>query len=132
MNPAPRSAAGRAAPLALAVLLAAAIAHARAHGDDVHRAPDRCEACHTADAATLHADPAPAARLLAPDLEARCAACHGDEGPSHETGIPPKPPACVRVIFVGLSSLRCSINRGSTFVPSLTRDLSVSEETFGC
>ena len=92
MNPAPRSAAARIAPLALVVLLAAAIAHARAHGDDVHHAPDRCEACHTADAATLHADPAPAARLLAPDLEARCAACHGDEGPSHQTGVPPKPP----------------------------------------
>ena len=92
MNPASRSDAGRAAPLALLVLLAATIAQARAHGDDVHRADGRCEACHTADAATLHADPAAARRLLAPDLEARCAGCHGDEGPSHETGIPPKSP----------------------------------------
>src|SRR5207248_7850681 len=71
VNPASRSDAGRAAPLALLVLLAAAIAQARAHGDDVHRADGRCEACHTAGSAALHAAPAAAPHLLAPDLAAR-------------------------------------------------------------
>src|SRR5262249_31373666 len=90
-NPARRARARHAAPLILA-LLAVPPAHAKSQGENVHRSDSRCEACHTTDATTLHADPAAASRLLAPDLEARCAACHGDEGPSHETGIPPRPP----------------------------------------
>jgi len=92
VNPAFRARAGHAAPLALLALLAVVPAQAKSQGENVHRSDARCDACHTADATALHADPAAASRLLAPDLEARCAACHGDEGPSHATGIPPRPP----------------------------------------
>jgi predicted CXXCH cytochrome family protein len=90
----PRAIAARArlvlAPLVL-VLLASLLASALAkpHGENVHRTDGDCRACHTADAATLNADKAAAAAALAPDLEARCFACHSDEGPSHRTGIRP-------------------------------------------
>src|SRR5262245_23125752 len=78
------------APIVLALLVAAALA-ARPHGDDVHhREAADCRVCHTLDGPALNADPAAARTALVPDLEARCMACHGDEGPSHKTGIPPK------------------------------------------
>jgi hypothetical protein len=92
VNPARRARARHGASIALLALLVAPPARAKSQGENVHRADARCEACHTADATALHADPEAARHLLAPDLEARCAACHGDEGPSHETGIPPRPP----------------------------------------
>lgn len=56
-------------------------------GDDVHRPDASCPVCHVAEAATLRQDPAAARDLLVPDVDARCATCHGDEGPSHPTGI---------------------------------------------
>ena len=62
---------------------------AKPHGDDVHRSDGDCRACHTADAAALSADRAAAKVALAGDLEARCQRCHGDEGPSHRTGMRP-------------------------------------------
>lgn len=77
--------------LGVAVALAAVVL-ARPRGEDVHRLDGPCETCHTADAATLHGDPAVARTLVAPDLEARCVACHGDEGPSHKTGVEPAKP----------------------------------------
>lgn len=77
-------------PLALVLLLALlAGAAAKPHGENVHRPDGDCHACHTADAATLNADKTAARTALAPDLEARCARCHGDEGPSHRTGMRP-------------------------------------------
>jgi hypothetical protein len=78
--------------LVASLILAALFAVARAgkpRGPDVHRLDGSCDACHTADAATLHQDPARAATLLVEDLEARCNGCHGDEGPSHKTGMSP-------------------------------------------
>ena len=69
-----------------------ALALAKPHGDDVHRPDADCAPCHAADAGTLRADPARARNLLATDLEQRCSACHGDEGPSHPTGMAPRQP----------------------------------------
>jgi len=74
------------AALLLTVLLRAALA-AKPRGENVHRPQGDCAACHTADAATLGRDGAAARKLLAPDLEERCNGCHGDEGPSHPTGV---------------------------------------------
>ena len=91
MNPACQRRAWHLAPGAIGLLLVAALAASNPHGEDVHRMQDRCEACHTAGAGTLRADAAGAPRLVAPDLETRCAGCH-DEGPSHKTGIPPRTP----------------------------------------
>ncbi len=73
--------------------VAAALAYAKPQGANVHHPAAPCNACHTADETALRADPEAARRALAPDLEARCIACHGDQGPSHQTGIPPRPPA---------------------------------------
>ena len=86
-----RSRGARTAPLALVLAVAAAVA-AKPRGPDVHRPGADCSLCHTLDAAALAADPGAAHAALVPDLDARCAACHGDEGPSHKTGIPPQRP----------------------------------------
>ncbi len=72
------------------ILLPCGSPAAKPHGEDVHRRDGDCMACHTRDAAELTADPSAARTALAPDLEARCNRCHGDEGPSHKTGIVPK------------------------------------------
>ncbi len=79
-------------PILVAALLTAvlAVAATRPRGENVHRRDSDCRACHTAEAAALSADTAAAKVALAGDLEARCLACHGDQGPSHRTGIPPK------------------------------------------
>src|SRR5438046_5529531 len=61
-------------------------------GENVHRPDAECTACHTADRATLEQDRDAARGLLAADLEERCILCHGDEGPSHHTGIRPRKP----------------------------------------
>jgi predicted CXXCH cytochrome family protein len=70
------------------VALAATLAGARPHGADVHRPDADCAVCHTADVTALRAEPAGAAGHVVPDLETRCYECHGDEGPSHRTGMP--------------------------------------------
>jgi hypothetical protein len=72
---------------ALAVVLAR-----KPPGENVHRPDARCTSCHTADAPVLEADRAAARGLLAADLEERCILCHGNEGPSHHTGIRPRGP----------------------------------------
>ena len=70
-----------------------AVVQAKPKGDNVHRPNADCAACHTAERAALEADPEAArTTLLAPDIEARCYACHSDEGPSHHTGIRPHKP----------------------------------------
>ena len=82
---------GVVAGLGLAAL-SFSVARATPKGDNVHRADAACAACHTAEHATIAADPQAArTTLLAPDVENRCYACH-DEGPSHHTGIRPKKP----------------------------------------
>lgn len=58
--------------------------------ENVHRADADCRGCHTAERDTLERDRVAARALLAADLEERCILCHGDEGPSHHTGIRPK------------------------------------------
>lgn len=76
----------------LALLVASALARGKAHGDDVHRPGAPCATCHTtANAAELNQDKSRARTMLRPDLEAVCAKCHGNEGPSHKTNIPSKP-----------------------------------------
>jgi hypothetical protein len=109
----PRTIASRArwvlAPLVLVhlvTLLAAALA--KPHGENVHRAGGDCRACHTADATTLSADKAAAATALAPDLEARCASCHGDEGPSHRTGIRPMKSAPAALPLAADGTIACA------------------------
>lgn len=71
------------------LLLALADAHP-IPGPDVHRPDAACLGCHTADAVTLNRDPTNARSALIPNLEARCLACHGGEGPSHKTGVRPR------------------------------------------
>jgi hypothetical protein len=75
---------------ALLFIMVLAVAAARPRGENVHRRDGDCRACHTADAAALNADVAAAKTALAGDLEARCLPCHGDQGPSHRTGMRPK------------------------------------------
>lgn len=81
------------AAAALIVVALGGILAAKPHGEDVHhRDGGDCRTCHTQDAAALNADPAAAKTALVPDLEGVCNRCHGDEGPSHKTNIPPKRP----------------------------------------
>ena len=90
------SACARRLAIALPVLSVAiagtALAARRAKSPDVHRPEADCRVCHTADAATLRGDGEAARAALVPDLEARCADCHGDEGVSHPTGGRPQRP----------------------------------------
>ena len=82
--------AGAVAGLASVVLLLT-LAHASAPGSaNVHRQNADCLFCHTSDSATLARDSVKARSLVRPDVEARCNACHGAEGPSHKTGIRPR------------------------------------------
>ena len=77
------------------MLLTASLAVALAkgpRGENVHRPEAECPVCHTADRATLEADRAGARTLVAADIEERCLLCHGDQGPSHHTGIRPRKP----------------------------------------
>jgi hypothetical protein len=76
-------------------LLAAPLAVASAGGprrENVHRPDADCTTCHTADRGLLEGDRTAARRLVAADVDGRCAACHDDEGPSHRTGIAPRKP----------------------------------------
>jgi len=86
-----RTLAAWAAAVALVVLASDRLA-AKPHGENVHRPDGDCRACHTLDPSALKADPAAAKAAVVPDLEAACNRCHGDEGPSHKTGMPPKKP----------------------------------------
>lgn len=61
-------------------------------GENVHRPDAECTACHTTERGMLERDRKAARALLAGDLEERCILCHGDEGPSHHTGIQPRKP----------------------------------------
>jgi Cytochrome c3 len=60
--------------------------------ENLHRPDANCASCHTADRATLEGNLAEARTLLVADLEERCISCHGNEGPSHHTGIRPVKP----------------------------------------
>ena len=77
---------------ALLVPLAAVVLAKGPQGENVHRPGADCTACHTVAQAALEHDPGAARALLAPDLEERCLLCHGDQGPSHHTGIKPRKP----------------------------------------
>jgi hypothetical protein len=61
-------------------------------GENVHRPDVECRSCHTVARDVLEQDRVAARALLASDLEARCILCHGNEGPSHHTGIRPTKP----------------------------------------
>ena len=94
----------RVAPLVLVLSIAAAAA-AKPHGADVHRRDADCRVCHTLDAAALNADPSLARGALVADLEARCATCHDDEGPSHKTGVRPMRFRCSKPRRVSLAPI---------------------------
>ena len=76
----------------LLVPLVAEVLATRPQGENVHRPGADCTACHSVAQAALAHDPVAARVLLAPDLEERCILCHGDQGPSHHTGIKPRKP----------------------------------------
>ena len=81
--------------LVVLALLVVWLAEARAgkpRGQNVHRPGGDCLACHTTEGATLEREPVAARTLVAADLEERCLLCHGDQGPSHHTGIRPRKP----------------------------------------
>jgi hypothetical protein len=61
-------------------------------GENVHRPEVECRSCHTVERDVLEQDRVAARALLASDLEERCILCHGNEGPSHHTGIRPTKP----------------------------------------
>jgi hypothetical protein len=81
-------------PLSILVLLVASLAvvQARPQHENVHRPDAECAGCHTAERPQLAADAAAARMNLAADIDARCSACHDDEGPSHHVGILPHKP----------------------------------------
>jgi len=73
------------------LLVTVALARAKkAKGENVHRPDANCQICHTADRAALNRNPAQAKNWLRNDLEATCNGCHGDQGPSHKTGVKAK------------------------------------------
>ena len=92
------------------VLLAAALAivEATPKRENVHRPDAECAGCHTADRAALEADRVAARTSLVPDIDARCNACHGDEGPSHRTGIPPRKPVPDTLPLSGSGLITCA------------------------
>ncbi len=89
-RPRARAIAAAAAGSLLLVLLRALAGPRPVPGPDVHRPDADCARCHTADRAALAADPAQARVALVADLDQRCLACHGNEGPSHATGMKPR------------------------------------------
>jgi hypothetical protein len=78
--------------LAVVVSSLAVVVARKPERENVHRSDAECTACHTRERAVLEGDRAAARALLAADLEERCLLCHGDEGPSHHTGIRPRRP----------------------------------------
>jgi hypothetical protein len=88
--------------------MALAVVQAKPKGANVHQPNAACGDCHTADRATLEADPVAARTLLVPDLDARCTACHDDEGPSHRTGIPPRQPVPDTLPLSGGGLITCA------------------------
>ena len=105
---------GSARPLAalaagIALIVLAGTLAAKPHGENVHRLDGSdCRTCHTEDAPALKADPAKAATALVPDLEAACMRCHGDEGPSHKTNIPPKRPEPAALPLAADGTIGCA------------------------
>jgi len=95
-----------AATALFAVLLAVSLAKPK--GENVHRSDADCASCHTADRTKLERDAVAARDLLVADVDARCNACHSDEGPSHRTGIPPKGQVPVTLPLSGNGTIACA------------------------
>jgi predicted CXXCH cytochrome family protein len=74
----------------------------------VHRPDANCRTCHTADRAVLSSNPARARTLLVSNLEATCNRCHGDQGPSHKTGMPPARPVPPELPLSGDGKVACA------------------------
>lgn len=79
-----------------------------ATGTNVHRAGVDCVPCHGQDAGWLAAHHAAAATTLKPDLDAVCAGCHADEGPSHRTGIVAKRPVPPTLPLAADGTITCA------------------------
>ena len=90
----------------LALLLTVALAEPR--GANVHRPGADCTICHTADRTALEENPAAARTALVPDIDARCTACHSDEGPSHHTGMAPRKPVPATLPLSGSGLIICA------------------------
>ncbi|MHB2016018.1 MAG: hypothetical protein ACYCW6_03620 [Candidatus Xenobia bacterium] len=71
----------------LAALLALLTVRLNSKGENVHASTQDCAVCHTLSGDALRQAGPAAGRALKPNLEAVCNQCHGDEGPSHQTGI---------------------------------------------
>ncbi|TMB11831.1 MAG: hypothetical protein E6J71_24920 [Deltaproteobacteria bacterium] len=106
----------------LLVPLAVALAKGP-HGENVHRPDADCTACHTSERATLEEDRVAARGLLAPDLEERCILCHGDQGPSHHTGIRPLKPVPETLPLSAEGLITCATCHFVHGEPSAFRDL---------
>jgi len=94
------------AGLLLALLLT--VAQAEPQGANVHRPGADCTICHTADRAALEANPMAARTALEPDIDARCMACHSDEGPSHPTAMAPRKPVPATLPLSGGGQITCA------------------------
>lgn len=75
------------ATLAVSVTLASLTAGATVNPDNPHREDANCQLCHTTAEISFAEKPVAARSSVAPDLDAVCERCHGDEGPSHKTGV---------------------------------------------
>ena len=86
-----------------------AVLSAASKPNNVHQPDADCAGCHTADRAALQGDPVAArTTLLAPDIDARCNACHADEGPSHHVGILPHKPVPDTLPLSGSGLIMCA------------------------
>jgi len=93
---------------AVALLVATfATTAAKSKRENVHRPDADCASCHTADRARLEREAATARGLLVSDIDARCNACHADEGPSHRTGMPPHRPVPETLPLSGSGVITC-------------------------
>ena len=91
-------------------------------GENVHRPDAECTGCHTADRARLEQDHGAARGLLAADLEERCTLCHGDQGPSHRTGIRPRKPVPDTLPLSAEGLITCATCHFMHGEPSALRD----------
>jgi predicted CXXCH cytochrome family protein len=85
-----------------------AVVQAKPKSENVHTPNTDCARCHTMDRAMIEGNVATASTHVVPDVEAQCNACHGDEGPSHRTGMPPRQPIPETLPLSSSGMITCS------------------------
>lgn len=97
-------------PVSVLVLFAVSLAvvQARPKRENVHRPDADCAGCHTVARPLLEGDPVAARTNLVADVDARCNACHDDEGPSHHVGIAPRKPVPATLPLSGSGLIMCA------------------------